>query len=431
MDQLNSACAILRGGIVRQATEPVVIVFTGSSTTAGHNTVPAKRWINRMAANMTPNPVKTLTEATAAAPLPPGIHIVNAGAGGTTAGNYLDGMQAQIASLNPRMVVHTIGANDFQAQRDPVLVQAQIKASVDLLKAKIAGPCVHLLVHSFERYDFTPTTYKWSDYRDGMKNLARATPSYIAFTDASGPFYAIGIPSTDPFGLMQGDCVHLNDQGHDFLSGLVRPVFNMIPPYVAPAPSKVTQESPAVEPAPLIITTTDTFSGPNTTTLTGRPTDALRGGASIAWQSYFGDAFKINNGRLERNQPAGSFAGFPAPPLRQVALRVHSVSGTIFLVASRNAIYGPTDQVRALLQGTYFRIETMTAGTIAAVSPDLRYAPGDEIILRYDGERIETRVNGVLVHATTAAVPLGAYAGIAVSDNAFSVDDFALSELQV
>lgn len=63
-----------RARLANCANSATTIVFAGSSTTAGHTTVAANRWVNLLAARSTANPVRTLAEVKVASPLPFGIH---------------------------------------------------------------------------------------------------------------------------------------------------------------------------------------------------------------------------------------------------------------------------------------------------------------------------------------------------------------------
>ena len=91
-----SALALSQAMFAMRDDMPVTWVLTGSSTTQGHGaTVNAKRYVDRLHARLqlshplaagTAPPVRTLPEAVASMGVPaPGIQLVNAGVGGTTA----------------------------------------------------------------------------------------------------------------------------------------------------------------------------------------------------------------------------------------------------------------------------------------------------------------------------------------------------------
>lgn len=216
---------IFRAGLTlaKTAGRPLAIAFAGSSTTAGNNTALAKRWVTLVAARLTSNPVLTDTEANnRKGNLPAGINVVNAGLNGATSTTYLaDGRDARVASANPRLVVHTIGSNDYGSNRAPATYKASILDAIDRINALVPGPVAHLLIHSYERYDVTPRTYAWSQYRDALVGIATERPETVAFLDLSATFRSLGIPSTDPLGLMQTDKLHMNDYGHALYADLV------------------------------------------------------------------------------------------------------------------------------------------------------------------------------------------------------------------
>lgn len=232
------------------AGRPLTIGFAGSSTTAGHNTAKEKRWVSLVSARLTTNPVLTDTEAYAIrGNLPPGINVVNAGLNGTTSATYLtDGRDTRLAGANPRLVVHTIGSNDYGSNINPATYKASILSAISRIDALAAGPVAHLLVHSYERYDVTPRTYPWSQYRDALMAISLERPEKVAFLDLSATFRGLGVPSSDPLGLMQSDKLHMNDYGHALYADLMASALGLpaVPPTIPTVPAApTTPTSPA------------------------------------------------------------------------------------------------------------------------------------------------------------------------------------------
>ncbi|WP_404321138.1 SGNH/GDSL hydrolase family protein [Arthrobacter luteolus] len=240
--------SLLRASIsvAKTAGRQLTIAFAGSSSTAGHNTAAAKRWVNIFAARITSNPVLTDQQAyDQRAALPAGLTVVNAGLNGTTSATYLTGgRDTRVAALNPTFIVHMIGSNDFGSNMSQANYRANILASIARIDAAVTGPVSHLLVHSYERYDVTGRTNTWAQYGETLRAIATERPDRIAFIDLSGAFLAIGIPSTDPLGMMQSDKLHMNDYGHAYFAELISTAL-LYAPLGAPTAAGVNPVTPA------------------------------------------------------------------------------------------------------------------------------------------------------------------------------------------
>lgn len=221
----SAPVALLRASVsvAKTAGRQINIAFTGSSSTAGHNTTAAKRWVNLLASRITTNPVLADQQAyDQRTTLPPGLTVINAGINGATSATYLaDGRDTRLAALNPTFIVHMIGSNDYGNNVTQTEYRANILAAIERVDTLNARPVAHLLVHSYERYDITPTSRTWAQYGDTLRAIAAERPDHIAFLDLSKAFRAVGIPSTDPLGLMQSDRLHMNDYGHAYFAELI------------------------------------------------------------------------------------------------------------------------------------------------------------------------------------------------------------------
>lgn len=95
----------------------------------------------------------------------------------------------------------------------------------------------------------------------------------------------------------------------------------------------------------------DTFTGAAATTLAGRTSDARLGGDREIWNTSQPAAFGTDGTRLVPGATdADSFASLTRPPgVVEVSAVVSTlpVGGKIWLVAARDAVAGPTNQVRA------------------------------------------------------------------------------------
>lgn len=223
-----------RAGLARRNTRPCVVVGVGSSTTAGRKaTEPQYQYFNRLAARVqaayplasgTEHPVMDLPTAVSSVPLGQGVVFANGGQGGTTSANYLpDSRIAQIGAVDPRMVIHMIGSNDSYYGTSLTAYKANLQNRLNALRQVIPWPCTHVYVHSYERFDydnFTPVS-TWEEYGQALAEFVAANPTDTAFIDLNPDYEAIGIPSADPFDLIDGDRVHQRNEGHALMADLI------------------------------------------------------------------------------------------------------------------------------------------------------------------------------------------------------------------
>lgn len=287
---------------------PATWVLTGSSTTWGHGaSADAKRYVDRLHARLqvshpmaagTAPVVRTLDEAVAAAGVPvPGIQLVNAGVRSTTALNYLTATtRGQVASLAPRVISHMIGSNDFAAQKDLATYRAEVQDSIIALDALLPGPCVHLLLHSFERGGHSTDSLSWAAYGQVLREIAAASPGKVGFIDLSAAYAMSGVPLADPLGLITSDLVHQSDRGHALTADVMHA--SVTAPVAVPAI--------VAGPAPVAVATDivafDTVSRADSVGL-----DGTESGQTFTAQA--GD-WNVSGGRIHRASGPGGFLGF-------------------------------------------------------------------------------------------------------------------------
>ena len=213
--------------IAAASTTPYRIVFAGSSTTAGYGASTAeKRYVNLLVSALHatygtgPRPfVRNSWSATFGAPSSvAGVHGYNAGQPGTNAATYLTSDErTRLIPLDPELVVHMIGSNDFHQQRSVATYKADVARVVAGLRIKTPS-ARHLLVHSYQRLDVTRPRIPWSAYGTALKELAAADPAHVSFVDLSGAYAAAGVPGSDPQAFVGSDLVHQADAGHVFMA---------------------------------------------------------------------------------------------------------------------------------------------------------------------------------------------------------------------
>lgn len=277
----------LLAALGQRTAGPLRVVFAGSSTTAGNNaTTDANRYVNRVVAAMQaaypsggtePAVLASDTASFGTLSTALGIHGYNAGAGGTNSGNYLSGRVSSIGAINPRAVVHMVGSNDFQAGMAVATYKANVQARIAELNAAIATPCVHVLVHSYQRLDVTTPAVPWADYGKALAEIAASDPANIVFIDLSGLFVAVGVPGADPANVIDADNIHGTNAAHQMMAEAL----------------KVALRIPATAATPAADTTAPTVPG--------TPVATAGQGSATATTSGSTDAVGVTAYRWRRN----------------------------------------------------------------------------------------------------------------------------------
>ncbi|WP_409331741.1 SGNH/GDSL hydrolase family protein [Trujillonella humicola] len=225
---------VLRTALAAATTAPCPVVFAGSSTTAGAAASrPALCYVDRtVAALQRAHPSGTGSEAAVLAspearwaPTGPatGVHGYNAGRSGSTAASYLpEAVLGRLAAVAPVAVVHMVGSNDFHAGTAPETYRDRLESRLAALRAALPGPCVHVLVHSYERMDpARAPRASWRDFGTVLTGVAARAPADVVAVDLSDEYRALGVPGADPGRLLHRDRVHQTDAGHAVMAHLV------------------------------------------------------------------------------------------------------------------------------------------------------------------------------------------------------------------
>jgi lysophospholipase L1-like esterase len=426
---IDNALIKLRASVAGRDTRPVVIAFAGSSTVAGTGAAtPGQRAVNLVSDSIQavyptakPTAVRTLAQALAAAPLPNGLHFVNAGVGGTLASNYLTATTgSQLATLNPNAVVHVVGSNDFASNIPVTDYKANLQARIAQLKASATVPQVHILIHAHERRDVVGE-YAWEDYGTAMQDIAEADPENVVFLDTT-PFYAaIGFPATDALGYFSGDNIHLSTAGHAYFADLICASLEITPERLK---------------FPTYRVASDSFAGTNSTDISGRALDAGLGGGVRSWTSAPAAAFGItSNALVMGGTPTAAFLSVPvSSPNVEIALTVTtkpSAANGVYLDVRRegSALSGTSSSYRALIADTTVVLQKRVSGATTVLGTNVLYNTGDRVALRAVGDRIDLMINGVIVDSVNdSSVPSGPVSGIAVSGSSpYVLEDFTVN----
>lgn len=222
----TDALDTFRAALTRRDQQPVVMVACGSSTTSGSDaSTPEKRYVNRLVRMIQAQyPLESGTHPDLIAiggssGATCGLLGVNAGVAGTTSANYLTPTTiAQAGAFGPSLVTHMIAGNDFNTAVPVATFKANVVGQIAALRVVIAGPCVHLLIHTYRRFDITEAGRPaWAAYGVALREIAESADD-LAFIDLSFAYSRVGVPSTDPLGLVEPDSVHQNDFGHAFMA---------------------------------------------------------------------------------------------------------------------------------------------------------------------------------------------------------------------
>ncbi|QZE10884.1 minor tail protein [Gordonia phage ChisanaKitsune] len=212
-------------------TQPVVVMFVGSSTTQGEIGVTRQHenYVNQLSARllthannaMSTGRVIAVTSGTQTRPTSNGIWFWNCGLGGTISSNYIGtDRQSLMDSLQPNIMIHMIGANDYRNQNVPYATyRNNIQAVINDARTRCPG-VKHVLVHSYVPIDVTGNpTYTWEGYENELYTL-EANNNDVITVSVRKEFEARGVilNGTDPDDLLTNDNIHSTPKGYKFLA---------------------------------------------------------------------------------------------------------------------------------------------------------------------------------------------------------------------
>lgn len=222
--------APLTTGLARRKTEPVRLLFLGSSTTYGVGASSRRaRYVNQLVSNLQRSfPSGTGREAatrhiSTSAEHPDGDAgvqgIVGAVGGATAATYFTEAHEWGVQVLQPTCVVHMVGSNDSIAEVPLPTYEAQVRGAIRRIDARSTRPPCHVLAHSVRRYQVSSSS--WALYGEALRRIA-GSRTRVTFVDLSGAFESRDAPGSDPEDLIGADGVHLTDAGHALLADLLR-----------------------------------------------------------------------------------------------------------------------------------------------------------------------------------------------------------------
>lgn len=195
-----------------------VIVMAGASTTARER-YPLS-FMNKVMTQFTAGVQKKLADVSASQ-LTSGLNLVNAGVGSTTSDTYLgSGRASSISNLNPDIMVHGVGTNDWYHGRTPMQYADDLDAAISSVTSN--RPLTHIIVHQHEITTVQNPEYSWNEFRDAAKSVAEVSPEDRMFIDLAEPMRSlgVGVGLDNRYSLLDSDGVHLTSHG-DLLLGIL------------------------------------------------------------------------------------------------------------------------------------------------------------------------------------------------------------------
>lgn len=214
-------------------TAPYVVMFVGSSTTQGQ--IGANRqhdnYVNQLAARIVTHNnaaystgrVIPVTSGAQTRQTTPGLWFWNCGLGGTTSADYIGADRRSLMSdLQPNLMIHMIGANDYRNQSSDAAFKTNVQNVINDARTRVPG-VRHLFIHSYPALDVTGSpTYRWEHYFARLQEIAAANND-VRVVDVSPQFAErdVVLNGSDPENLIGPDNIHATSAGYKFLANVI------------------------------------------------------------------------------------------------------------------------------------------------------------------------------------------------------------------
>ncbi|WP_145941762.1 SGNH/GDSL hydrolase family protein [Corynebacterium glyciniphilum] len=197
----------------RARTEPLRILFVGSSTIQGHGVA----WSEGLVYQLTGYLASHLPGVEAA----PMVKRTSGSYRAVTDGFHFYGpdRQALVESFQPHIVVHMVGSNDYSLQRSLDGYRDDLVAVTNnVLRNAISGDTRQLFIHAPRREDVDDHAVEntWADYGRVLREVAEDT-TRAEFLDA-GALFDEARGDAEVFA---SDRVHLNERGNSILAQVI------------------------------------------------------------------------------------------------------------------------------------------------------------------------------------------------------------------
>lgn len=207
--------------------DPLAVVFAGSSTTRSNPGYVGflTSILQELYLVDSPTAPQWSTDADWVERTTAGLHGYSAGENSAKAGDYLDDVESdRIAALDPALIVHMVGSNDYTGQTDPAVYEQQLRGRLAYFDSVLTKPAQHVLVHAYAKQGFTPGQYEHGEYLGAMERIATDRGDTIVI-DLSADYRAVGVPGDDSMGLIGPDGTHQTPSGYRFMAALLAAYF--------------------------------------------------------------------------------------------------------------------------------------------------------------------------------------------------------------
>lgn len=178
-------------------------------------------WAERMSFLLGAGGIEDIS--TASAPLSNGSKVWQAGIGATNSSNYLiQSTITKIGQIDPNLVIHVIGTNDYAANVTPTAFKANLRSRLREVFA-VHDACNQVLIHTVGRSDVSGAAYSWDSYGVAMSEVA-AEPEFsakVSYLNVDFEMKVRGTPSPDTQDFISSDNIHLNNRGNRAVSEII------------------------------------------------------------------------------------------------------------------------------------------------------------------------------------------------------------------
>jgi len=324
-----------------------------------------------------------------------------------------------------------IGANDYGNGVSAATFKSNMISEISALDAAISVQHMHVLIHTYPRFASAALAAKvseWDEFLVALREVQALYPTTVAVINTAVEWAYAGVPGAsgaDLWSFIEADNIHMNDQGHDLMADILRSktlgVFvNLVGGTTAP-PVSTTRT----------MVTSDSFSGPANTTMSGKSTDAALGGSALAYQSSAFGGYGIDaTNRLVRVAATTEFLALPSVAdfeFEFVVAELTSATGTTLncfdlrrlTIASGSNLL----RLRSRADGSLTFSQVFSGAETLLTNGELpagTLVAGNTLRIKAFGADVTVYINNVAVITTTTNVITGGFVGFTKSSSVTS-----------
>lgn len=177
-------------------------------------------WVNRLAWRSS-GKAPVLGSTVIANVSPAGLQWYNSAKTNGVAADYFgESEKTQLGYIDPHIVIHNIGNQDYKNQTPIVDYQSAVQAACEFVEANSIPGVLNILVHAQPRNDVSAPAISFSQYHNALKAVAALKPTQRVVIDANSYFSPLRLWSDDKQAMLS-DVAHLNETGHSFLADII------------------------------------------------------------------------------------------------------------------------------------------------------------------------------------------------------------------